>query len=546
MKYQNATRIVRFGGDIENPEGLLSSKTLQIGLSEQNLCTMRGISYVILDFGKELSGGARILTYHCKGAKKVRLRFGESVGEVCSEVGSGQNLVGMSTNDHSLRDFCVELQSYSDMTFGQTGYRFLRIDTLEESSETSLKAVVAAVDTDTREELGTFACDDPLVNEIWNTAAYTLRLCLQNGFIWDGIKRDRLVWIGDLYPEVRTANCLFGDIPETLACLDFSMDQTPLPQVINGIPTYSLWWIICLREAYWAKGEKNLFNKYIPYVKGILEHIVAPCVAEDGTTSYSFNYIDWPSCLQEGEDRTEQRQAERLAGVAYLTKVAVEAAAEFLKEMDEETSLCHALLEKLAKKTYDVRIYKQIAALGVWAGEMAPVFKETLLRGGAQGLSTFQSYPILTAIASFGEYDKALSIMKEYYGGMLSVGATTFWEDFDLNWLEGSGRLDEMPNPAVKDIHGDFGAFCYKSFRHSFCHGWSAGVVPYLMETVAGIKTKGAGARQIKIEPHLSGLKHVKVNFPTNYGILTVEHTLLENGEVETKVSAPKEIEIIK
>ena len=29
-------------------------------------------------------------------------------------------------------------------------------------------------------------------------------------YIWDGIKRDRLVWIGDLHPEVMTVNTVFG------------------------------------------------------------------------------------------------------------------------------------------------------------------------------------------------------------------------------------------------------------------------------------------------------------------------------------------------
>ena len=171
--------------------------------------------------------------------------------------------------------------------------------------------------------------------------------------------------------------------------------------------------------------------------------------------------------------------------------------------------------------------------------------KETLLRGGAQGLSTFQSYPILTAVASYGEYEAALSMMKEYYGGMLSVGATTFWEDFDLDWLDNCTRLDEMPVEGKKDIHGDYGKFCYMSFRHSFCHAWSAGVIPYLVETVAGIKTEGAGMRRITIQPHLSGLKHVKVKFPTAYGVMSVEHTLDENGEVKTIVDAPSEIEVV-
>ena len=544
MVYQSPIKIIHLEGSVQNAEALLVKKPLQIGLSEPIVCTMSGKASVILDFGKELSGGARLLTYAVKGLKTVRLRFGESVSEACAELKSAEIGYG-ATNDHSNRDMRVELQNYSDMSFGQTGYRFLRIDTLGDDTKIKLKTVVAAVDTDTREELGSFECDDPLVNEIWKTAAYTLRLCIQNGYIWDGIKRDRLVWIGDLYPEVRAAHCLFGSIPEAANCLDFSMEQTPLPAPINGIPTYSLWWLICLDEIYRMSSNKTAFNQYLPYAKGIVEEIVSPRVAEDGAIDYGFNFLDWPSNELPDEADHEKKTQERKAGSAFLTKIALTAAKRFFYALGEDETLCDELLARIAKKDYELHIYKQIAAVGAWADMSNDSIRETVLAGGAKGLSTFMSYPILTAVAGYGEYEAALSMMKEYYGGMLSVGATTFWEDFDLAWLEGCGRLDEMPKEGVKDIHGDFGKFCYSSFRHSFCHGWSAGVIPYLAETVAGIKTMGADMRRVSITPHLSGLKYVKIKFPTPYGILSVEHTLQEDGSVKTSVSAPKEIEIV-
>ena len=267
MKYVNATRIVH-SKNLENSEALLNKKPLQIGLSETDCAVLRGKACVILDFGKELSGGARILTYAARGTKSVRLRFGESVGETCSELGSGY---GLGTNDHSLRDFSVALQNYSDMHFAQTGFRFLRIDTLAEDAEISLKTVVAAVDTDEREQLGSFDCDDALVNDIFDTAAYTIRLCLQNGYFWDGIKRDRLVWIGDLYPEMRAAQCLFGDVPETLNSLRFVKDQTPLPQWMNNIASYSLWWLTILADEYKLNGDKNAFKEYLPYTNDLIK-----------------------------------------------------------------------------------------------------------------------------------------------------------------------------------------------------------------------------------------------------------------------------------
>ena len=51
--------------------------------------------------------------------------------------------------------------------------------------------------------------------------------------------------------------------------------------------------------------------------------------------------------------------------------------------------------------------------------------------------------------------------------------------------------------------------------------------------------------RRIKIQPHMSGLKHVKASFPTPHGVLTVEHTLQKNGEVKTNVFVPDGIEVI-
>ncbi len=543
MQYVFPKRIVS-AQNVEQAESLLKEKSLQIGLSETDCALLKGKGYIILDYGEEVSGGARILTFAARGGNAVRLRFGESVGETCSALGRG---IGYATNDHSNRDFTVNLRDYSDMTFGQTGFRFLRIDNLEENAEFSIKTVVAAVDTDTREEIGAFECDDALVNEIWTTAARTIRLCLQNGYFWDGVKRDRLVWIGDLYPEMRAAQCLFGDVPETENSLAFVHSQTPLSKWMNNIPAYSLWWLIILADEYAVKGDKTPFIAYLPYIKGLVQQ-VSDHVKEDGETTYPWDFIDWPSCFHETEtkENADVKKADSHAGVAFLTKIAMQKTADFLRVCGEDDSLCMDVLRRLDKKEQTVLQYKQIAGLGVWSGCKSEAYKEVLLRGGAKGLSTFMSYPILTSIAAYGEEEAALSMMKEYYGGMLSVGATTFWEDFDLDWLENCGRIDEMLEEGKVDIHGGKGAFCYTGYRHSFCHGWSAGVIPYLAETVAGIYPVGVGLKKFRIQPKLSGLKHLKIAYPVAGGVLRVEHTLQPDGSVQTQVEKPDGVEIVK
>ena len=96
-------------------------------------------------------------------------------------------------------------------------------------------------------------------------------------------------------------------------------------------------------------------------------------------------------------------------------------------------------------------------------------------------MSTFMSYYVLKAVASF-DRETAIRMMKDYYGAMLDKGATTFFEDFDIAWAENSCRIDEFPKEGQRDIHGDFGAHCYIGFRHSLCHGWSAGVLQFIKE----------------------------------------------------------------
>ena len=225
------------------------------------------------------------------------------------------------------------------------------------------------------------------------------------------------------------------------------MNETPLPKWMNGIPAYSLWWLIILADEFKYSGDKSLFVKYIPYVKGLIEQI-SLSVKEDGTTVYGDNFIDWPSYYQEGESK--EKYEDGFSGMNYLTKIAIKKISYYLEQNEEDITICENILSRLEKDKRHVNSYKQMAGLGVWSGDVSQNNKEVLLRGRAKGMLTFMSYPILLGVAKCGEPEMALSMMKEYYGGMLSVGATSFWEDFDIDWLNNCGRIDELPKKVKK------------------------------------------------------------------------------------------------
>ena len=85
IEYIMPVRIKAAEGGIVNVLSLLREKPPQIGLNETEYAETDGGGYLILDFGRELSGGVRILTYRAEGDAQVRLRFGESLSETCSE-----------------------------------------------------------------------------------------------------------------------------------------------------------------------------------------------------------------------------------------------------------------------------------------------------------------------------------------------------------------------------------------------------------------------------------------------------------------------------
>ena len=142
-----------------------------------------------------------------------------------------------------------------------------------------------------------------------------------------------------------------------------------------------------------------------------------------------------------------------------------------------------------------------------------------------------------------GDVKGALDVIRGFWGAMLQLGATTFWEDFDISWVENAGRIDEIVPEGKKDVHGDYGKFCYKQFRHSLCHGWASGPTAFLAQHVLGINVTEPGCKKVIIEPNLGDLEWAKGTYPTPYGNIYVEHRW-ENARIITKYTVPEEVDV--
>ena len=137
---------------------------------------------LLVDFGEEIHGGVQLVSgFHTQnfwpGSRmiKLRLRFGESASEA----------MGCPDQGHAPHDMEISLPWSGLAEYGQTGFRFVRIDLLDEEIPLELvefRAVELFRDLPWR---GRFESNDARLNEIWRVGARTVHLNIQE-YVWDG------------------------------------------------------------------------------------------------------------------------------------------------------------------------------------------------------------------------------------------------------------------------------------------------------------------------------------------------------------------------
>ncbi len=535
-EYLIPTRVVLTEGPVTSPEVLTMPYPGQVSTSEEHMTEFGPGGSVLLDFGKEIQGGIQITRamYGSHDPARFRLVLGESVSEALSDVTEKGST---ATNDHAVRDFEISVPWLGAAEYGNSGFRFARLDYLGDDEQTALVAVRAISKYRDIPYLGSFHCSDKRLDDIWQTGAYTVHLNMQE-YLWDGIKRDRLVWIGDMHPEVMTVGTVFGNHEVVRKSLDYVRDVTP-EGWMNGICSYSLWWIIIHHHLYQWYGDMDYLKEQKAYLVRLLENVMKN--VEGSKEAYADGrFIDWPS-----NDKPDVIHA----GLQALTVRALEAGSEMCGWLGDETMKvkCGDVAKSMRTYVPDNKNNSQAAAL-LAIQDMLDAGKasEIILENGPEKFTSFMGYYLLEALAKGGHYAEAMDLISKYWGKMLDLGATTFWEDFNYADAENAARIDEIVPEDKFDIHADGGAWCYVGLRHSFCHGWASGPTTWLSRHVLGIEPVGVGFKQVRIEPHLGDLQWAEGTFPTPYGVISVRHEKKADGTVASDIKLPKGIKQVK
>ena len=103
----------------------------------------------------------------------------------------------------------------------------------------------------------------------------------------------------------------------------------------------------------------------------------------------------------------------------------------------------------------------------------------------------------------------------------------------------------EIVPEGIKDLHGDYGNYCYKGYRHSLCHGWASGPTAFMANYVLGVKPLSPGCKEIEIKGDLGDLEWAQGTYPTPLGNVWVRHVKNADGSITTEYKVPEGIRVV-
>ena len=103
----------------------------------------------------------------------------------------------------------------------------------------------------------------------------------------------------------------------------------------------------------------------------------------------------------------------------------------------------------------------------------------------------------LDALCRLGYLEEVLHTIRSYWGGMLKLGAVTFWEEYD-------------PGRPLEEQYGMYG----DPFGKSLCHAWAASPIYLLARYFAGLQAEVPGGETYRVTPAAQLLPNLDAAFP--------------------------------
>ena len=502
----------------------------------------------LIDFGKETFG---FLTLQgLKGTGEVHIYYGESPEEAM-DTKFCETLDRLSLDGSSLTDEARNVTSKPEDNYTLGNNKAFRYVYITKDAGVSYADVSMLYEYKPEVRKGSFRCNDEEVNRMWEVGAYTMQLTTREFFI-DGIKRDRWTWSGDAIQSYLMNYYLFFDAETVKKTIWLLRGKDPVTSHTNTIMDYTFYWFLSIYDYYKFTGDTHFIQQVYPRMQSMMDYVLGRTNKDgmvEGQTG-DWVFVDWADGYMDkhGELSYEQvlfcKSLETMALCADLAKNSADKAkydglATALRSKLEpafwdetKKALVHNRLD--GKQQEQITRYSNMFAVffNYLSPEKQQLIKKTvLMNDSVMKISTpYMRFYELEALCAMGEQKAVMKEMKDYWGGMIREGATSFWEKY---------------NPTDKGTQHL--AMYGRPYGKSLCHAWGASPIYLLGKYYLGIQPVKAGYSEFAIAPNLGGMKWMEGTVPTPKGEIklymnekTIKVTATEGKGYLTFVSKSK------
>lgn len=477
----------------------------------------------LVDFGKETFG--YICLHGLRGSGDLNLYYGES-REEAMDTACCETLDSLLVGPDSVTDRATGVTCPMNGHYTLAGSKAFRYVYVEIPPAVDLKRVSMLYEYLPEAYRGAFRCNDEMLNRIWEVGAYTMHLTTRECFI-DGIKRDRWVWSGDAVQSYLMNYYLFFDSATVKRTIWLLRGKDPVTGHTNTIMDYTFYWFMSIYDYYMYSGDGHFVAQIYPRMQTLMGYVLGRTNANGMVEGLpgDWVFIDWADGYldKKGEVSFQQllfcKSLETMAlcaglvddeeGAEAYAKLAAGLREKLLPAFWNESK--RALVHNRADGRQSEAVTRYANMFAVFfdyldAPKRAAIGDAVLFNPDIPKITTpYMRFYELEALCALGQQAEVMKEMKAYWGGMLALGATSFWEKY---------------NPA--DTAAEHLAMYGRPYGKSLCHAWGASPVYLLGKYYLGVRPVKAGYREFAIDPALGGLQWMDGSVPTPNGDIRV------------------------
>ena len=386
------------------------------------------------------------------------------------------------------------------------------------------------------EKSGTFRCSDDELNKIWEVSARTLDLTTRE-FFCDGIKRDRWTWSGDAIQSYLMNYYLRFDTECVKRTIRQLRGKDPVTTHVNTIMDYTFYWFKSIADYYAYTGDRDFIREMWPKMVTLMDYVLSRTNADGMAEAQpgDWVFVDWVDfhMPKSGVLAFEQilfwKALKTMEDCARLLKHDTDADkyAALAKKVKDVTNRCfdalggNACCHSLEREHEDAAgkdPYRENKMVTKFPNMFAIIYDfcsaetkqrlldNVLLNPAVPAITTpYMRFYELEALCQMGMQEHVLGEMKSYWGGMLRLGATTFWEKYNPE-EQGTEHLAMYGRPYGK----------------SLCHAWGASPIYIIGRYFLGVRPVKPGYEEYEVRPVLAGLEWMEGDVPTPFGKIHV------------------------